>query len=547
VVGAEPGSEIFVSLRDRVESRFPVEYPMPLLREVKLVRLQADKEVDLLDGISKELLGGRGALTLELSPSLLVESAGAAEFLLHYPYGCIEQSTSSLMPWLAVSALRAEVPSLQRYTPEETARAIQAGVDRIVGMQHESGGFVYWPNSDVVVEWATPYAGLGLLLARERGANVPDAAVAALTGYLSKRLRGLGETPSVEQLEEAAASLWVLAMAKVPELAYHDVLEARMGSLTLRARAYLALATMASGAANAQVRAQAVMANKTPFAGRDQSWMPYDNNHALELLVATATGAAPESCDELLDRLVNQRGPRGHWQTTWANGWSMLAIAGYAERFENDGGEIQLNLTSGANSRAVVLGGKSRAIAETFVVRPDMKLALSSDKRAFARVQVAAKPKIAPRQPVSSNGMEITRTYERILPNGKAEALTEPKVGEVVRVSLRITVPKDGTNYLVVDDPLPSIFETLNSDFASQAGGVAEQVERDWSVSHLELRSERAVFFLDSLPQSGSYTLTYLARCTLPGTAVAPPAKVEAMYDPRKVALSASRNFRAVR
>jgi len=547
VVGAEPGSEIFVSLRDSVESRFPVDYPMPLLREVKLVRLQAGREVDLLDGLSNELLGGRGELSLELSPSLLVESAGAAEYLLSYPYGCIEQSTSSLMPWLAVTALRAEVPSLQRYTPEATAKAIQAGVDRLVGMQHPSGGFVYWPKATEVVEWATPYAGLGLLLARERGANVPDAALAALSGYLSKRLRGLGETPSAEQLEQAAASLWVLAMAGAPELAYHDVLEARMGNLTFRARAYLAMATLANGGVGAQARAQAVMTSKTTFGGRAEGWMAYENDHALELLVAASLGAEAEVCDALLDRLVSQRGPRGHWQTTWTNGWSMLAMAAYAKRFEHGEGEIQLRLTSETGSRELVLGEQARTRAETFVLHPGMKLALSSDKRVFARVQVAAKPAIAPRQPVSSNGMEITRSYERILPNGAAEPLREPKVGEIVRVSLRITLPKDGTNYLVVDDPLPSIFETINSDFATQAGGVPERAERDWAVSHLELRSDRAVFFLDSLPRNGSYTLTYLARCTLPGTAVAAPAKVEAMYDPKKVALSASRNFRAAR
>ena len=31
-------------------------------------------------------------------------------------------------------------------------------------------------------------------------------------------------------------------------------------------------------------------------------------------------------------------------------------------------------------------------------------------------------------------------------------------------------MPRDGTRYLVIDDPLPSIFEAVNTDFASQAG-----------------------------------------------------------------------------
>ena len=69
--------------------------------------------------------------------------------------------------------------------------------------------------------------------------------------------------------------------------------------------------------------------------------------------------------------------------------------------------------------------------------------------------------------------------------------------------------------------------------------------ENDWKVSHSELRKDRAVFFLDHVWKHGTYEVTYLARCTLAGEAVAPPAKVELMYDPEAFALSASRSFHA--
>ena len=64
-------------------------------------------------------------------------------------------------------------------------------------------------------------------------------------------------------------------------------------------------------------------------------------------------------------------------------------------------------------------------------------------------------------------------------------------------------------------------------------------------MSHSELRSDRAVFFLDHVWRKGTYTVTYLARCTLAGQATAPPAKVESMYEPDNFALSASRVFNA--
>ena len=93
---------------------------------------------------------------------------------------------------------------------------------------------------------------------------------------------------------------------------------------------------------------------------------------------------------------------------------------------------------------------------------------------------------------------------------------------------------------------LPSVFETVNTDFKTQgtgSGAGATVSTNNWEVSHSELRTDRAVFYLDQIWRKGSYTLTYLARCTVPGEAMAPPAKVEGMYDPEFYALSASRLF----
>lgn len=43
-------------------------------------------------------------------------------------------------------------------------------------------------------------------------------------------------------------------------------------------------------------------------------------------------------------------------------------------------------------------------------------------------------------------------------------------------------------------------------------------------VSHSELRDDRAVFYMDRVSSSGTYTLSYLARCTLTGHVYVPPA-----------------------
>jgi alpha-L-rhamnosidase len=145
-----------------------------------------------------------------------------------------------------------------------------------------------------------------------------------------------------------------------------------------------------------------------------------------------------------------------------------------------------------------------------------------------------------PTRPLNGQVMEPSRELAKL----RAKKLTEPKPGELIRVSLRVTLPKDDNRYLVIEDPLPAVFETVNTDFASQNSALGVRTsENDWNVSHSELRSDRAVFFLDHVWRKGTYTVSYLARCTLAGQATAPPAKVESMYDPENFALSASRVF----
>ncbi|MDE2681199.1 MAG: hypothetical protein OSB29_07525, partial [Verrucomicrobiota bacterium] len=60
-----------------------------------------------------------------------------------------------------------------------------------------------------------------------------------------------------------------------------------------------------------------------------------------------------------------------------------------------------------------------------------------------------------------------------------------------------------------------------------------------WHVSHQVLRKDRAVFYANNLPR-GMHQFQYLARVRAAGTATAPAAKVEAMYDPDIVGLTAS-------
>ena len=87
----------------------------------------------------------------------------------------------------------------------------------------------------------------------------------------------------------------------------------------------------------------------------------------------------------------------------------------------------------------------------------------------------------------------------------------------------------------------------MNNEFASQSSRFATNSDKSWSIAHKELRSDRASFFVNRSWHNGTRTISYLARVTSAGTATAPAPKVEAMYEPQRIALGNSKTLTTLR
>lgn len=539
--------ELSASLSDGVRETFVSHFPMPLLRQVKAVRLTAGSNTDLRGLLSKELETATGSVELEFATSPLVEIASSVDYLLQYPYGCAEQTSSSLMPWLAVKNLRPYVPAFAKKSDKEVSAAINAGVARLLSMQRPNGSFAYWPGAEETNEWVTPYAGLVLTLASQNGGNVPPSALETLSQYLIESLRGAGEAKSSAELENHARSLYTLALLGKTQPPYHALMTEKLPAMSNSARALLAAAMAVGSEGRPKVLAAAndILKSKVSYKPLEgEYWSPGNAGIAAELIARIAIDPNSKETHATLDKLLKDRNPYGHWRNTWGNGWSMLAVSQYAAQQALSDEPVKLVLETKAGTEEITLSKDQPTAAFSFPLDPAGGIKLSSSAAAFVRMKVSGKPAIAPMAAVANNGLSIDRLYEKVLPSGQTEVLAQPALGDLIRVTLRVTLPDDDTRYLVVDDPLPASFEAVNSDFSSQASGQTIQTsENDWNISHSELRSDRAVFFMDHVYRKGTYKLTYLARCTVGGEVNVPPAKVESMYDPENFALSATQKL----
>jgi uncharacterized protein YfaS (alpha-2-macroglobulin family) len=453
--------------------------------------------------------------------------------LLHYPYGCVEQTTSSMLPWLALRDFRGVLPELNK-KEEEFKAVVERGVTRLLSMQTGTGGLAYWPGGDAPEFWASAYGAIGLTMAKNAGYAVPDADVDRLTEYLSKQLRGAADTNEKWELSSRAFACYALVLAQRPEAAYHEVLFKKRALLTQEARAFLALAVLeAKGPAS---MADTLLKMRDKAVEEDFWFGSMARAQGVRLLAWTKHAPKSDGTMAIANALFDLR-KEGHWLTTQGNAWALLGLSEYIRRTEADRKEIKGSLLAGEAKTGFQLAAKGGFFEKEFSLEEAaaLKLANPAKGRIFTQVKLEARPKtlVAERK---DRGYAIARRYQKINDDGSLSDLGDPQVGDRVLVTISVSSPTRGS-YVVIDDPLPAVFEGVNPEFKTQQMNV--DLASAWQSDHAEIREDRALFFRNAL-SDGNHEIRYLARVRAAGKATAPPVKIEEMYHPDRFGLSAS-------
>jgi alpha-2-macroglobulin len=527
---------------DAFQSGVNISYPAPLVREVETKRVESN-EAELKRISDPQILEGSGRATVDVANTRVIELRESLRYLFSYPYGCVEQTTSSLLPWLMVRNLHETLPELAK-TDREIANAVNHGINLLMSMQTSDGGLSFWPGGRESILWGSAYGGLALALAQKQKFFVPEAETKKLFGYLSGQLRGMAKDATGYGLSAQCLAVYALAIAGKAEPAYHDLLFQKRAKLSAEDRALVALAVIESKGPKAMID-ELLRAPTSSDAYIDQFFGSVSRENALHLLAWTLHAPRSPRVDELAVELFRRRS-NGHWGTTQADAWSLLALSSYLRQVEtgdkNATGKISWGMTTAPFS---VSKDKPLATAEFPIVNKTAAEPIRVSKNGgqiFSEVTVEARPNLIER-PRQDRGYSITRRYSKLGDDGRLLAAENLRVGDRVLVTLDVDVRRRAT-YLAVEDPLPAVFEAINPAFKSQEVVAGETLGTEWVSDYHELREDRAVFFADLL-YPGRYTLRYLARVISAGDAIAASAKIEEMYHPERFGTTGTMRVRA--
>ena len=112
-------------------------------------------------------------------------------------------------------------------------------------------------------------------------------------------------------------------------------------------------------------------------------------------------------------------------------------------------------------------------------------------------------------------------------------------MGQVIRVELNVKLPQNGS-FILIEDHLPGGLDALNENLNTTSRVTyyydyeyddTKYLWEKYGYNNKEIHDGRVSFFITEV-KAGTLKISYLARVTVSGTFVAPPAEASAMYDP---------------
>lgn len=573
---------------DAVEVKLPVKFPAATRQIVASGMLTPDSP-NLWRRLvmDQNMHQSAGSLEVELSSTSFGELLPGLDYLVDYPYGCAEQTTGRTLPMVVLQDQLKQY-ELASVPSEKLPEYVQSGVDRLLSMQTYTGGLGYWPGAYKPHPWASVYGGLAIVLAKERGYKVNKKKYERLMAYLKRVLRGRTQAryeywkPQAVQATSVYAA-YVLARAGMGDASYNERLFNQRQNLPNWAKGLLLMAINQQKKGGALTNRKANMintlykdmlkgvtvANNEATLGKPEEgpyWvvMPSETkSNAIALMATLAVKPQDDLVGQLARQLLMSR-RNGHWYSTQANAFAIMALSEYFDTLERKAPNYDVKV--GLDKKVLAtksfkgrkLGFQRVRIPMADLTNKNGKLLTVMREGEGGPLYYSLKLKYAPRKaPINAiqNGFAIQREYFYADgPNKDKKVGSNVKVGDVIRVRLTI-VASDDRKYVALDEPLPAGFEIVNTRFRTTSRRLSNTLstandEGDWwsywwyapRFDFVEQKDDRVLLFSNSMG-SNVYTHNYLVRATTPGTFTAASARIEEMYHPNVFGQTEARTF----
>ena len=503
-----------------------VRNPNPYVTNVEASIVQPGQNWNV--GVNAIGMPGTNQGILELSNIPPINLGRQLNYLIRYPYGCIEQTLSSGFPQLYVNRLL----ELNETQKAEVPKNITATINRLRLFQTGKGGFSYWPGDYGADEWASSYAGHFLMEAKALGYTVPQGMLNKWIKYqqsVAKKWNPEYREYSYYSRQSSELSqayrLYTLAIANEPDLASMNRMR-EVKTLSSRGRWRLAAAYAVAG----RIEVARTLVNGISTAVEPYQEMSYtfgsdvrDRAMILEtLLLLENDAAAGELVQFISDQLSGNR-----WHNTQTIAYSLLAIGKYVGPA---GASQQFKFTY-----QLAGGQKVNAGSNTPIFQIDVPVDANNGKQIniqnthsgplFARLTMSGQPTTG-QETAANKDLGLNVVYKTM--NG--QIINPTTIEQGTDFIAEVTVSHPGTRgipyrEMALDQIFPSGWEVINS----RLDGFS-YFQNSTKPEYQDFRDDRVYTFFDIFEKK-THTYRIQLNAAYQGRFYLPAVACEAMYD----------------
>lgn len=496
-------------------------------------------EVDL----PNDWVAGSSSYRIRFSAKPALQFGESLSYLLRYPYGCAEQTTSRVFPLLCLSDI-ATLVETDRFRGDEVDPFIQAGIWRLISMQTYDGGFAMWPGGGRPAPYVSVYATHFLLAAQKAGHKVPENNLNEAYSYLKTVARG--PRRETHALSTRAYACYVLAKAGKPARSSTIRLYERRDKLSTSSRFQIAvvLAEMGEDDLIDELVGGGEVAGTEADALADHGFSSVVRGDAI--LLSALLKLRPRSPHvPLLAERISGSMQNGRWKTTQENAFALLALGRYARKRATETDDFTARVRIDGRELGRFTHRDQPVFEPDEISDGKLHINVEGEGRLYYYWTVDGIP-LSEKVPEKDRSIAVRRRY--LNRDGRPLDLSEVKQGQVVIAEIWLRAERPADN-LVVSDLLPAGFEIQNPrivtrdtempeatvpfNFGSGSEGqfVSRRNARRLKPEHLEMRDDRLLLFCD-LNDGGVSYYRYILRAVTAGTFKLPAVSVACMYEP---------------
>ncbi|MBI3518239.1 MAG: hypothetical protein HY062_02630 [Bacteroidetes bacterium] len=468
-------------------------------------------------------INGTNKAYLELSTLPAINLSQRLNYLVEYPHGCVEQTTSSVFAGLYLK----DITELSTNQKAFIDNATKAAINRLKGFQTSSGGLSYWPGLNSADEWGTNYAGHFLIEAKTKGYSLPYGLLDNWKKYQKQKAQNYVSSKNTYYYGEdliQAYRLYTLALAGAPELGAMNRLKEN-ARLSNEAKWRLS----ATYALIGQTEVAKKMVYQIPSNAKQQQdyYYTYGSTERDDAMILETMTLLKDNNNAFLKvkALAAKLGNNDYWFSTQSTAYCLMAISKYA-KLNGDNATIAADVKIGNEQIAVSDFNKTKfrliELKNANATTP-IKVTVKGKGNLFARLVKQGIPK-AGTETDKFNNLEVSVSYKTL-------AGTQIDVSDLEQGTdfmAEVTIKNPGVRGMYRNLALSQIFAS-GWEIRNQRLDNITYSKGD-TPTYQDIRDDRVYSYFD-LGVGSVKTFKVLLNASYTGLYYLPGVSCDAMYD----------------